>query len=49
MAKLDSKTEVGHCDLILTQIFFHFDNTENKGPTNASYIISAKYTKWFKR
>ena len=26
-----------HCDLILIQIFFHFDNSENQGPTNALY------------
>ena len=36
------KQEVGHCDLILLWIFFHFDNSENQGPTNTLYKISAK-------
>ena len=35
------KPEVDPCDLILLQFFFHFDNSENQGPTNALYKTSA--------
>ena len=35
--------DVGHCDLTSTD-FFHFNNSENQGPINAPYKISAKYT-----
>ena len=31
------KQDVSHCYLILLQIFFHFDNSENQGPTYALY------------
>ena len=30
------KQEVDHCDLILQQFFFHFDNAQKQGAINAS-------------
>ena len=29
--------------------FFHFDSSEDQGPNNVSYKISAKYTMWLWR
>ena len=33
--------------LFSLRFFFHFDNSENQGATQALYKISAKYIKWF--
>ena len=41
------KQKIGHCELILSQMFFfQFNNSEYQGPNNSPYKISAKNTKW---